>query len=816
MAYKRSYKLSELASFVERSLSRFGQGVGQDEVNGERTSLYEATGLAKRLLSYLAKKCGILLMSYLFASSDALFDTYPFGIALLCAASKDVFFIYIGLLISALTQKRDAAAYFCIYTACVIMRIAFSSKLFTGDRKDHGKSGKVRSNALASQMFNEPFALRLLCVIACSFSVSLARLIADGFLYYDLFGMLACLFISPLLFCAYYYPSAKGLTSPQIRGICGAVFVFSLVYSLRLYYIFGYSASFAAALLITLYVARKLGAPKGSICGLFAGLACGVQTSPMLAVAGLVFGCICTRSLFLAAGGSMLTCLLFGIASDGVSAFGGLLPELAIAHSIFLPLSYYGLLPDAEKLLPDGAVRARELGEAVISEGRLRDSTEQLRAVSASFGELSETIAALSDRLRRPDVLDLRAICEECFHKHCAKCSLAGVCYGRDYGMTSELIGKLASALDKKGRIDMSDIPSYVGERCFNILKMISDINLAYSKHIEELIKNDGIAAFAVDYKAVSKLISEACSLSDEEYELETELSKKLMRALKYMDIDAECVYVYGKRKRHITVAGVDASQLRLSSSQLRQALENLCGVMLTPPVFELDGARMSLTCESARAFKVTYFRSSTKLEESDANGDTALAFESRDDRFCMLISDGMGSGKEAAMTSRLCAVFLSKMLYAGCAKPVVLELLNGFIRGKSGECSSTVDLCELDLILGKGSFIKSGAAPSYILRDGDLYKLQSKTLPIGILRECDAEQIEFELHDKDVIVMFSDGVAASLDEGTWLASLLCFEFDDDLEKMTNKILERASRENARGDDMTVALIRIECEKREI
>lgn len=815
MAYNRSYKLSELASIVERSLSRFGQRARQGEVSGERTSSHDRAELAKDLIVYLAKKCGILLLSYLFGSSDALFDTYPFGTALLCAASKDVFFIYLGLLFSALTQKRDAAAYFFVYTACVIMRLAFSGKVFTGDKHALDKTEKERANAFFSRVFNEPFALRLLCVIACSLSVSLARLVADGFLYYDLFGMFACLIISPLLFCAYYYPSAVRLTSPHIRGICGGVFVFSLVYSLRLYYVFGYSASFAAALLITLYAARKLGALKGCVCGLFAGLACGAQTSPMLAVAGLVFGCICTHSLFFAAGGSMLTCLLFGIAADGAAAFGGLLPELAISHSVFLPLSYYGLLPDAEKLLSDGAVRARELGEAVISEGRLRDSTEQLRAVSASFDELSETIAALSDRLRRPDLLDLRAICEECFHKHCAKCSLAGVCYGRDYGMTSELIGKLTIALNKKGRVDMSDIPSYVGERCFNILKMISDINLAYSKHIEGLIKNDSIAAFAVDYKAVSKLINEACSLSDEEYELETELSKKLMRALKYMDIDAECVYVYGKRKRHITVTGVDASQLRLSSLQLRQALENLCGIILTPPVFELDGAHMSLICESAREFKVTYFRSSTKLEESDANGDTALAFESRDDRFCMLIADGMGSGKEAAMTSRLCAVFLSKLLYAGCAKPVVLELLNGFIRGKSGECSSTVDLCELDLILGKGSFIKSGAAPSYILRDGDLYKLQSKTLPIGILRECDAEQIEFELHDKDVIVMFSDGVAASLDDGTWLTSLLCFEFEDDLEKMASKILERASHENARGDDMTVALIRIERTKRD-
>jgi stage II sporulation protein E len=168
-----------------------------------------------------------------------------------------------------------------------------------------------------------------------------------------------------------------------------------------------------------------------------------------------------------------------------------------------------------------------------------------------------------------------------------------------------------------------------------------------------------------------------------------------------------------------------------------------------------------------------------------------------------------MGSGKDAAMTSRLCVTFLSKLLSAGCPMSVVLELLNGFLRSRGGECFASIDLAELDLLSGKGCFVKSGAAPSYILRDNNLFKLQSKTLPIGILKDTDAEVINFELKENDIIVMFSDGVASCLEDSVWLTGLLCFELENDLDKMAKKILEYAKKEVAKADDMTVALMRV-------
>ena len=135
--------------------------------------------------------------------------------------------------------------------------------------------------------------------------------------------------------------------------------------------------------------------------------------------------------------------------------------------------------------------------------------------------------------------------------------------------------------------------------------------------------------------------------------------------------------------------------------------------------------------------------------------------------------------------------------------------MLNGFIRNRGGECSAPIDLAEIDLINGHACFVKSGAAPSYILRQGNLYKLQSKTVPIGIMPALDAEQIKFDLCEGDVIIMLSDGVAQSLEDGVWLANLLTYEWEDNLDLMAEKIVDNAALNNRRSDDMTAALIRI-------
>ena len=122
-------------------------------------------------------------------------------------------------------------------------------------------------------------------------------------------------------------------------------------------------------------------------------------------------------------------------------------------------------------------------------------------------------------------------------------------------------------------------------------------------------------------------------------------------------------------------------------------------------------------------------------------------------------------------------------------------------------ECSATIDLLEIDLVRGVARFYKSGAAPTYVFRGGELFKLSAKTLPLGIMRDIDNKKLRFEIKEGDVIIMVSDGVTQSREECPWLYGLLRKALDaEGINKTVEMIIQRAERECGTDDISVVAL----------
>ena len=116
----------------------------------------------------------------------------------------------------------------------------------------------------------------------------------------------------------------------------------------------------------------------------------------------------------------------------------------------------------------------------------------------------------------------------------------------------------------------------------------------------------------------------------------------------------------------------------------------------------------------------------------------------------------------------------------------------------------------EINLIEGRASFIKSGAAPSFVRRGDKLYKLRSNTAPIGILQAIDAEQVHFDVEDGDVMIMLSDGISQSPEECFWLMELIGGEWNENesLDSVADRIAKTAV-ENGSTDDASVVLVRV-------
>ena len=122
---------------------------------------------------------------------------------------------------------------------------------------------------------------------------------------------------------------------------------------------------------------------------------------------------------------------------------------------------------------------------------------------------------------------------------------------------------------------------------------------------------------------------------------------------------------------------------------------------------------------------------------------------------------------------------------------------------------SDTVDLMELDLLHGRASFFKCGAAPTYVFREGSLFKIRSHTVPIGIIEKPDTKRLGFEVSASDVIVMVSDGVTQGKEECPWLFDLLRTHAQRaETERLADLIVKYAKEEGC-GDDISVLVIRL-------
>ena len=163
----------------------------------------------------------------------------------------------------------------------------------------------------------------------------------------------------------------------------------------------------------------------------------------------------------------------------------------------------------------------------------------------------------------------------------------------------------------------------------------------------------------------------------------------------------------------------------------------------------------------------------------------------------------------EAKEISGFVTDFMTKALEFSAEGQTVLKILNHAIKHRHRECSATFDMFSLDLYRGDAEFIKSGAAPSYVKRDSSIFRIKSKTAPLGLMKSVDAERIRVDLESEDYIIMLSDGIAQSAEDTPWLLDLLSKPPKRNIKEYADHILAAALRNMPKNDDMTVVVVKV-------
>ncbi len=270
------------------------------------------------------------------------------------------------------------------------------------------------------------------------------------------------------------------------------------------------------------------------------------------------------------------------------------------------------------------------------------------------------------------------------------------------------------------------------------------------------------------------------------------------------------------ERKRLQSEADLALLQKRLGNTAevLKQASPLFCSEdgFAQRQILAVSGALASLAQSprpQRRRYDVAIGAAALAKAGSKETGDS-MGMRHIREQVVLLLSDGMGSGSAAHRESAAAVALLGDLLSIGFALCEALECVNRLLMQRSHESDmfATMDALLFDLASGQAQFVKYGAPPSYILREGKIHTLYAEALPAGIVKEARPALHVAPLRRGDTVVLMTDGAFDAL--GAELSRTLLESVGGaNTANDAAQSLLLAAREKSGADDMTVIVARI-------
>ncbi|MBR2024398.1 MAG: SpoIIE family protein phosphatase [Clostridia bacterium] len=745
----------------------------------------------------ILSETAVFVLGFVLMSTKFIFGIYPFGLAYLCSLRKYTPFGFCGCLLSVIFKLNFNIVYLIALFGILGLRIVGS--LIEKKGKRIIVLGEQIKSSVFDNLFDENIEVRVAISVFYAFGIGLYNVISTNYSYYEIFVLVLFSILVGIL------TYALSLTKPKDKLIPYGIITFALLYAMKDFTLFSLDVSIILGFGLTLYLSRYIGGIKAGAFGLVLGLCLSPALTPIFSIAGLVSGLLWSVSYYLAIMCASVLSIGYSVFVGGYTSLIQVTPSIIFVALLLYPLLRFKMIPVPD-FIKNNATTQKSIDTVVLEKSSFKDKVALSTLVNV-FGDISQTIAQISTESKSPTKVNLHILCTEVLENYCYNCPKHFICWQNDILTTKENLDRLSQDLLVNGNVNKLSVEEKFLHRCPNVDKIFSDVNTASKEKLENTVKNNKLDVLSQTHQQISDLISVMCQSNENQTQVDTRLSEKLKRDLAKIGLDCDDVRVVGKEIKEVTITGVNVERSKCSVDDLKLTIENLLQLNVDNPVFEADGSFATVTVKTLCTYSTKEVLKSVVKKGEEVCGDNVSAFDGANGKRYLLICDGMGSGENANVTSLTCVNFLKSILSVTNDTKIALSMLNNLIRAKGLESHSTVDLLEVDLITGKGSVTKCGASTTYVKRGQKVYKLQSKTMPIGILKDLDAEKLSFELSEKDVCIMVSDGIVDLNDNDNELVNFIS-NFKGNIDTLPEKIIEKTKKFN-KNDDMSVCVVEI-------
>lgn len=216
---------------------------------------------------------------------------------------------------------------------------------------------------------------------------------------------------------------------------------------------------------------------------------------------------------------------------------------------------------------------------------------------------------------------------------------------------------------------------------------------------------------------------------------------------------------------------------------------------------------------EEAPPYSIVAFRQHRPPVGVRVCGDYGSIEKIDESRMLIMLADGMGMGKPARALSRRAVTAAGMFIRANVEERYAESAINRLtMNAESGEEYSTLDTCVIDLHSGSAKFMKSGGEAAWVLKKNGIIRIESETLPVGVLFDAPPMKKKVRLKAGDAVFLATDGLINALG-GPDSTECALIRYQKLAPSAMVRNLMRDAQKNAsasRADDMSAICARIQ------